>query len=101
MLIYNVTIQIEKEIAAQWLHWLMHEHIPDVMNTGCFVDHQIVKLLDADESETLTYAIQYRAANREILDKYLNEHAPALRKEGTKKWGERFVAFRTIMEVIR
>lgn len=101
MLIYNVTIQVEKEIAAQWLQWLMHEHIPDVMNTGCFVHHQIVKLLDVDESDAVTYAIQYHADNREILDKYLNDHSPALRKQGTEKWGDRFVAFRTIMEVIR
>jgi hypothetical protein len=101
MLIYNVTIQVEKEIAAQWLHWLKHEHIPDLMNTGCFSSYQVVKLLDVDESEALTYAVQYYANNRELLDKYLDEHAAELRKKGSEKWGDRFVAFRTIMEVIR
>ena len=101
MLIYNVTVQVEKEIAAQWLHWLKHEHIPDLMNTGCFTNYQIVKLLDVDESEAITYAIQYYASSRELLDKYLDEHAAGVRKKGVEKWGERFVAFRTIMEVIR
>ena len=101
MIIYNVTVQVEKEIAAQWLHWLKHEHIPDLMNTGCFTNYQIVKLLDVDESEAITYAIQYYASSRELLDKYLDDHAAAVRKKGVEKWGERFVAFRTIMEVIR
>lgn len=101
MIIYNVTVQIEKQIAPQWLHWLTHEHIPDVMATGCFTGNQIVKLLDADESEALTYAIQYYTESREVLDEYLNVHAAALRKKGVEKWGERFVAFRTIMEVVR
>jgi hypothetical protein len=100
MLIYNVTIQIQKEFAADWLQWLRHEHIPEMMNTGCFIGHQVVKLLDVDESEAITYAVQYHASSRKMLDQYLDEHAASLRKKGLEKWGEHFVAFRTIMEGI-
>jgi hypothetical protein len=100
MLIYNVTIQVEKEIAAQWLNWLLQEHIPELMSTGCFSRYQVVKLLDVDESEAITYAIQYYSASRELLDRYLNEHAEELRSKGKEKWGERFIAFRTTMEVV-
>ena len=100
MLIYNVTIQVEKEIAVQWLNWLLQEHIPQLMSTGCFSHHQVVKLLDVDESEAITYAIQYYSASRELLDRYLNEHAQEMRSKGQQKWGDKFVAFRTIMEVI-
>lgn len=100
MLIYNVTVQVDKEIDAQWLAWLQAEHIPELMSTGCFSHYQVVKLLDVDESEAITYAIQYYSASRNLLDKYLNEYAAELRKKTTEKWRDRFVAFRTIMEVI-
>ena len=100
MLIYNVTVQVYKEIATPWLQWLVNEHIPQVLRTGCFSHYQLVKLLDVDESEAITYAIQYYADSRELIDRYLNEHADELRQSGLEKWGDGYIAFRTIMEVI-
>ena len=100
MFIYNVTVQVDKGIAEQWLNWLLSEHIPELLSTGCFSNYQLVKLLDVDESEAITYAIQYYSASRELIDKYLNEHAADMRNKTVAKWNDRFVAFRTIMEVI-
>lgn len=99
MLIYNVTVQVENSIAADWLSWLKQEHIPDVMGSGCFVKFQLVKIL-SDEPGTATYAVQYYADNQEQLDTYLNEYAITLRKKGSDRWGDKFIAFRTIMEVV-
>jgi Domain of unknown function (DUF4286) len=101
MLIYNVTIQVNKEIATEWLEWLKNEHIADMMRSGCFVNHQVVRLLHVDESESITYAVQYYAEDQTQLDRYLNEHAATLRQKGTERWGDRFIAFRTIMEVVK
>jgi hypothetical protein len=58
-LIYNVTIKVEATIADEWLRWLQDEHIPDVMATGCFSNYKIVRLLEVDESEGPTYAVQH------------------------------------------
>lgn len=99
MLIYNVTVQVDNEIAVEWLSWLQREHIPDVMRSGCFVKYQLVKILSA-EDEGVTYAVQYYAEGQEQLNRYFNEHAVAMRKNATDKWGDRFIAFRTIMEVV-
>ena len=100
MFIYNVTVQVDKNIAEQWLNWLQQEHIPELMSTGCFSHAQVVKLLNVDESEAITYAIQYYSASSELIDKYLNEYATEIRNKTVAKWSDRFVAFRTIMEVI-
>lgn len=100
MLIYNVTINVDEPIAEEWLIWLQTEHIPDLLNTGCFTKYQIVKIL-SDEPESVTYAVQYYTDSKEQLDVYLEQHADGMRKKGTERWGERFIAFRTIMEVIR
>lgn len=100
MLIYNVTVQVERSIATDWLQWLRQEHVPEVLETGCFIRHQVVKLVDAAETESVTYAVQYYVESEEILNKYLETHAPVLRQKGFDKWGNRFIAFRTVMEVI-
>ena len=100
MFIYNVTVQVDKDIAKQWLNWLREEHIPELMSTGCFTHCQVVKLLDVDESEAITYAIQYYSASRELIDKYVNDYAADIRNKTVAKWSDRFVAFRTVMEVI-
>ncbi|HMP91621.1 MAG TPA: DUF4286 family protein [Phnomibacter sp.] len=100
MIIYNVTVQMEPDIAEQWLGWMQQLHIPQVMATGCFTRYQLVRLLETQPDEGTTYAIQYYAEGRPQVDEYLATHAPALRKEVEQTWGNKVFAFRTLMEVI-
>jgi hypothetical protein len=99
MIIYNVTIKVEHSIADEWLEWMKTVHIPDVMLTGLFLEHHIFKVL-VDEADGVTYSIQYLCENMELYEKYNTEHAPALQAETQKKYNGRFVAFRTLLEVI-
>jgi DNA gyrase inhibitor GyrI len=71
------------------------------MNTGCFVEYKMVRLLDIDDSEGPTYAVQYFADTMDDYQKYVTQHAPNFRKASTDKWGDRFIAFRTLMEVVQ
>ncbi len=98
MIIYNVTIKVDHSIHDEWLQWMQAKHIPDVINTGCFTNNKIYKLLHQDETDGITYAIQYSCTDIAVLDKYQKEYAPALQKEHTEKYKEKFVAFRTILE---
>lgn len=100
MIIYNVTIKISPEIETEWLEWMKNEHLPEMMATGCFLNHQLVKLLDIDETEGPTYATQYFAESREQYDLYIGEHSTRLRQQGLAKWGDRFIAFRSLMAVV-
>ncbi len=34
MFIYNVTVNVEKEIHDEWFDWMKNTHVHDVMNTG-------------------------------------------------------------------
>ena len=99
--IYNVTIKVEPSIADKWLQWLLEEHIPEVMSTHCFADYRVVKILEIDESEGPTYAIQYRSIDKEHYQDYIDNFAASLRNKSFAKWGDRFIAFRTIMEIVR
>lgn len=100
MIIYNVTVKVDPAISREWLQWLREEHMPEVLGTGCFEEATLLQLLDVDESEGPTFAIQYRAKDREAVDRYLENHAETLRAKGTSRWGNRFVAFRSLLKVI-
>jgi hypothetical protein len=100
MFIYNVTIKVDQSIHESWVKWMNEAHIPDVMKTGCFEKFQFVRLLDIDESEGPTYAVQYYAVSRAQYNRYIDLYAAGLRKASMEQWGERFIAFRTLMEVV-
>ena len=69
MIVYNVTINVDTDVATEWLHWMKTVHIPDVMSTGLFLDNRICRVL-AEEDGGLTYAIQYTAADMTTYERY-------------------------------
>ena len=101
MIIYNVTVKVEQQIAGEWLLWLLDEHIPDIMQTGCFVNYKVVRLLEVDESEGPTYAIQYAAESKADYNRYVEMYSSKIRNRSLQKWGEQFIAFRSVMEVVK
>ncbi len=99
MIIYNVTVNIENDVHDEWLQWMKTKHIPDVMATGYFIEQKLCRVL-VEEEQGKTYSFQYTAKNMENVQEYIDNHAPRLRKEVTDKYGDKFVAFRTLLEVI-
>ena len=101
MIIYNVTVKVEEQIAVAWLKWLLDEHIPAIIQTKCFVDYKVVRLLEVDDSEGPTYAIQYYADSKADYNRYIEMHSGKMRRISFEKWGEQFIAFRSVMEVVK
>lgn len=99
MILYNVTVKILNEVKDDWLNWMKVVHIPDVMNTGLFVENKICRIIE-DEPDGTTYAIQYFCKDMDAFMKYQNEYAKELQKEHTQRYDGKYVAFRTLMEVI-
>ncbi|HEU4902645.1 MAG TPA: DUF4286 family protein [Flavisolibacter sp.] len=99
-IIYNVTVKVEAGIAEAWLKWLQGEHIPDIMRTGCFTDSKVVRLLEVDDSEGPTYAIQYSAPSKADYNRYISLHSSQMQQKSYQKWGDRFIAFRSVMQVV-
>ena len=59
------------------------------MATGCFTESQFVRILELDDSEGPTFATQFKAASKADYNRYIEIHAPALRKDSLSKWGEK------------
>lgn len=100
MIVYNVTTMVHPARAEEWLGWMREVHIPQIMATGCFTDFRMLRLLDADEGDGVTFAVQYHCDRREDYDSYVERHAANLRNAAAEEWGEDAVSFRTLMEVI-
>lgn len=100
MLIYNVTINIDDSVHDEWLHWMMNKHIPDMLATKKFVGAKICRVMVEEEHGGTTYSIQYTTQNREMLQRYYLEDAEKMRSEGNQLFPNKFVAFRTELEII-
>lgn len=99
MIIYNVTVNIDNDVHDDWLSWMKEVHIPEVMATGYFLENKICKVL-VNEEQGITYSIQYTCANMKDLEDYQREKAPELQKKHSDRYKDKFVAFRTLLEVI-
>lgn len=99
MIVYNVTINIDDEVHDEWVAWMKKEHIPAVMQCGLFTQARMSKMLVDEESGT-TYSIQYVANTMLDYEKYVKDFAPALQAETQLRFKDKFVAYRSIMEVI-
>lgn len=100
MLLYNVTVKIDRAIAADWLQWMQEVHIPDVMMTNQFVEFRLLRILGDVEDDGVTYAVQYLCESIEKFREYQDQHAHKLQAEHSKRYENKYVAFRTLMEMV-
>lgn len=98
MILYNVTINVDDSVHDEWLKWMKSKHIPDVLASGLFSDYKIYRIKTEEDGNT--YSIQYFLKTIEDYEKYKKEFAPKLQAEHSEKYKDKFVAFRTILELV-
>ncbi|WP_205513000.1 DUF4286 family protein [Longitalea arenae] len=100
MIAYNITYKVDPAIEEAWLQWQQQQHIPEIMALGLFTAHTMFRLLEQDDSEGMTFVMQFFAPALENYYQFIEEFAPVLNKKAFDRWGDRFIAFRTVMEVV-
>jgi len=100
MIIYNVTVNINEEVHDEWVAWMRDVHIPDVMATGFFLENRFAKVLLTKDEGGVTYSVQYLCKNMADLQIYQGSHAPRLQADVNEKFAGKFVAFRTVLELV-
>jgi hypothetical protein len=93
---------VDESVQDEWVKWISEKHIPDVMNTKCFVKSSMYRVLtpEPEEGEGETYVIQYFADLLEDYERYQISHAAILQAEHQEKFKGKFTAFRTLMEEV-
>ncbi len=100
MYIYNITTKVDSTIHEVWVEWMNKTHIPEIMLTGCFTHFQFVRILELDDTEGPTYAVQYRAESKAAYNLYIEKFAAKLRNDVYATWGNKVISFRTLMQVV-
>jgi len=100
MLLYNITIGIDREIESEWLAWMKEQYIPAVMQSGMFLNWRMYKILHDEEEASVSYSVQYFARRIEDVVQFVEQVEPELNKVHNKRFKDRHVAFRTLLEEV-
>ena len=73
--VYEVTAIVREETREGYERYMRERHIPDLLDTGAFLDASIAV------SAPGRYRIAYTAIDRATLDAYLRDHAGRLRAD--------------------
>ena len=96
MIVYEVNLRVEREIADAYLTWL-HEHLRHMLTLPGFLGAELFEVDSGGDTTERTYCAQYRLHDAAALDAYLHEHAPQMRAEGTQRFGTKFSAQRRVL----
>ena len=100
MIVYNISMKVDSAIEKEWVEWQRQEHIPAIMASGQFSEYRFFKLLEEENDEDTTYIVQYFAPSIENYTYYITHIAPQLGQKALDKWGNQFIAFRSVMKVV-
>ncbi|AMQ55385.1 DUF4286 family protein [Algoriphagus sanaruensis] len=100
MILYNITINVTPDIEQDFISWMKAVHIPEVLQSGMFVEHKFYKLLHESEDGSINYSIQFFAESMEKMMEYEQNHAPALRTKTRDRYQDRAVSFRSLLETV-
>ncbi len=100
MILYNITMQVSWGIHDAWIKWLKEEQLPALLASGCFTKAQFVKLIEVNEEDAATYAVQLYSDDTHLFNKFREDYLEEFQKKETILWGEQVFSFASVMEVI-
>ena len=95
MVTYEVTTTVDASRAEVYERYMCEEHIPALLDTGCFVGASFGR------SAPGRYRTSYHAASDDELQRYLAEHAARLRAEFAARFPDVVVASREVWVTLR
>lgn len=100
MILYSVTCNIDPAVHDDWFAYMKTKHIPDVLASGCFCGHKMYQILTTQEEGELSYSIQYFCNSMDEFNLYQQQFAKKLQAEHSQKFGDKVLAFRTLLETV-
>lgn len=100
MILYNITYTVANSVEEDFVQWMKETHIPNVFATGIFTGHKFYRLLNSADDEATNYSLQFFAASTAKLVEYERFHAQELRVQTQIRYGEKALAFRTLLQEV-
>ncbi|MFN5421810.1 MAG: DUF4286 family protein [bacterium] len=101
MIIYNITYSVPKSKEKEWLIWMQEVHIPEIMEKGNYVTHQLVKLLEVQDEDAAAFAVQFYAETKEKHLEFTVQHQASFKLKSSREWGQEVLSFSTLMEIVQ
>ena len=96
-LVYEVNLEVDAAIAADYRAWL-DDHVAQILALPGFTGARIFEVLEPQPPAALVaLCVQYTLRGRDDFDAYLREHAPRMRAEGIARFGDRLRANRRLL----
>ncbi|MDO8527686.1 MAG: DUF4286 family protein [Deltaproteobacteria bacterium] len=100
MILYEVNLEVDKDIANEYQTWLK-EHVGHMLQLDGFESAQIFSRDPKDEgleiSDKVLLTVHYHLKERASLENYFKNHAEKMRAEGLQKFPGKFKATRRIL----
>ncbi|MEG1660855.1 MAG: DUF4286 family protein [Bacteroides sp.] len=100
MIIYNTTFHIEKEAVSDCVNYLKECYIPQAATGGFLHSPCLRRVLQSEEGEGESYAVQFLVKNTETLNYWLQNEGAALHRGLLLRFGQQVVGFTTLLEEI-
>ncbi len=100
MILYNITFNVELDAVNDFKRYLQEKHIPSLSFGEDLVEHKFFRLLNVDESETITMTLQYFLKDMGTYNQHLVVIDRALKKEIYELYGEKVLYFCSVLEKI-
>ena len=100
MIVYEVNLTVDREIADDYAAWL-GPHIEEMLALPGFESAEWLEDVDYDDEEGAAprWSVRYRLASHEDLTRYYEEHAERMRADGLDRFGTKFQATRRVLQV--
>lgn len=98
--LYVVHVAVDRSRADEWLRWMDAVHVPEVMQTGCFVRATLARDQAADTPGRRAYRASYEARSAQALAEYQSVFAARLQADHTARYEGCFEARRELLEVV-
>ena len=98
MIIYEVNLEVDAAIAADYRAWL-EAHVAQMLALPGFLGAEVFEVVALSPAPARrTWCVHYRLRDRAALDDYLQAHAARMRGDGLARFGDRFRATRRVLQ---
>lgn len=99
MILYNITVIIDRSIEALWLKWINQTFLAQASESELLISSRLLKVLDSP-NEGITYCLQFVSENLQTHTEFKDKHATALLETHAVEFKNQSVFFSSIMEFI-
>lgn len=99
-IVYNLTIQIEKDVEQAWIGETKQKIIPAVIDGEVILSIQLNRIYNPEAGEDPNYALQFLFPSLEIFNNRKLERLSILIQMMDASFAGKYVYFGTMMEVL-